>query len=171
MIKKVAVIVSLVLCSFIYVKGQGADADMNQRLISQGTWFLFSLRTEEKVGEDVLAQIEFFKKSDISSLLFDEENKLYTVYSKYSPDILEDRWKLVNENSFVMVSPTDGSSQIIEIIEMDSTKLVLRNCSDIEDGTSCLIYTYFSTKNGWLSDGEIDNLNTAGVMRIDKMTP
>lgn len=169
MMKKVGIIVSLILFCFIYVKGQ--DIDMTQRLTSQGAWFLFSIRTEEKVGEEVLTQVEFFKKDDISSIFFDAENKLYTVFSKYSADIYEDRWKLVDDTHFVMVSPNDGSSQIVEILEIDNTKLVLRNCGDIENGTSCSLYTYFSTKEGWLPDNEIDNLNTAGIVEVDEMTP
>jgi hypothetical protein len=150
---------------------KGQEMDMSQRLISQGAWFLFSLRTEEKVGDEVLTQVEFFKKDDISSLFFDHENKLYTVFSKYSSDVYEDRWKLVDDDHFVMVSPTDGSSQIVEILEIDSTKLVLRNCGDIENGTSCSLYTYFSTKGGWLPDSEINNLNTVGIVEVDEMTP
>lgn len=169
MMKKVGIIVSLIVCCFIYVQGQ--NVDMTRRLTSQGAWFLFSIRTEEKVGEEVLTQVEFFKRDDISSLFFDAENKLYTVFSKYSSDIYEDRWKLVDDTHFVMVSPNDGSSQIVEILEIDSTKLVLRNCGDIENGTSCSLYTYFSTKEGWLPDSEIDNLNTAGVVEIEEMTP
>lgn len=169
MVKKVGVIIAFMLCCFIYMKGQ--DMDMSQRLTSQGAWFLFSVRTEEKVGDEVLTQVEFFKRNDISSLFFDEENKLYTVFSKYSSDIYEDRWKLVDDTHFVMVSPTDGASQIVEILEIDNTKLVLRNCGDIENGTSCSLYTYFSTKEGWLPDSEIDSLNTAGIIQVDEMTP
>lgn len=169
MVKKIGIIVSLIVCCFFYAKGQ--DVDMTHRLTSQGAWFLFSIRTEEKVGEEVLTQVEFFKKDDISSIFFDEENKLYTVFSKYSSDIYEDRWKLVDDSHFVMVSPNDGSSQIVEILEIDSTKLVLRNCGDIENGTSCSLYTYFSTKEGWLPDSEIDNLNSAGIIEVEDMTP
>lgn len=167
--KKAAIIVLFILCCFVYLNAQ--DGDMTRRLTSQGAWFLFSMRTEEKVGEEVLTQVEFFKKDDISSIFFDEENKLYSVFSKYSSDMYEDRWKLVDDTHFVMVSPNDGSSQIVEILEIDKTKLVLRNCSDIENGTSCSLYTYFSTKEGWLPDSEIDNLNTAGVIEIEEMTP
>lgn len=167
--KKVGFILSIMLCCFLYMRGQ--DSDINHKLISQGAWFLFSLRTEEKVGDEVLTQIEFFKRDDISSIFFDEEDKLYSVFSKYSSDVYEDRWKLVDDTHFVMVSPTDGTSQIVEILEIDATKLVLRNCGDIENGTSCSLYTYFSTKEGWLSDKEIDELNTVGIVEIDEMTP
>ena len=145
--------------------------DMNHKLISQGAWFLFSIRTEEQVGEEVLTQVEFYKKDDISSIFFDEENKLYSVFSKYSSDVYEDRWKLVDDTHFVMVSPSDGSSQVVEILEINETKLVLRNCGDIENGTSCSLYAYFSTKEGWLPDSEIDELNSAGVIEIEEMTP
>lgn len=169
MMKKVGFILSIMLCCFLYMRGQ--DSDINHKLISQGAWFLFSLRTEEKVGDEVLTQIEFFKRDDISSIFFDEEDKLYSVFSKYSSDVYEDRWKLVDDTHFVMVSPTDGTSQIVEILEIDATKLVLRNCGDIENGTSCSLYTYFSTKEGWLSDKEIDELNTVGIVEIDEMTP
>ena len=144
---------------------------MNHKLISQGAWFLFSIRTEEQVGEEVLTQVELYKKDDISSIFFDEENKLYSVFSKYSSDVYEDRWKLVDDTHFVMVSPSDGSSQVVEILEINETKLVLRNCGDIENGTSCSLYTYFSTKEGWLPDSEIDELNSAGVIEIEEMTP
>lgn len=167
--KKIGLILSLILCCFIYMRGQ--DTDMNHKLISQGAWFLFSIRTEEQVGEEVLTQVEFYKKDDISSIFFDEENKLYSVFSKYSSDVYEDRWKLVDDTHFVMVSPSDGSSQVVEILEINETKLVLRNCGDIENGTSCSLYTYFSTKEGWLPDSEIDELNSAGVIEIEKMTP
>lgn len=167
--KKIGLILSLILCCFIYMRGQ--DTDMNHKLISQGAWFLFSIRTEEQVGEEVLTQVEFYKKDDISSIFFDEENKLYSVFSKYSSDVYEDRWKLVDDTHFVMVSPSDGSSQIVEILEIDKTKLVLRNCGDIENGTSCSLYTYFSTKEGWLPDSEIDELNSAGIIEVEEMTP
>lgn len=167
--KKIGLILSLILCCFIYMRGQ--DTDMNHKLISQGAWFLFSIRTEEQVGEEVLTQVEFYKKDDISSIFFDEENKLYSVFSKYSSDVYEDRWKLVDDTHFVMVSPSDGSSQVVEILEINETKLVLRNCGDIENGTSCSLYTYFSTKEGWLPDSEIDELNSAGVIEIQEMTP
>lgn len=167
--KKIGLILSLILCCFIYMRGQ--DMDMNHKLISQGAWFLFSIRTEEQVGEEVLTQVEFYKKDDISSIFFDEENKLYSVFSKYSSDVYEDRWKLVDDTHFVMVSPSDGSSQVVEILEINETKLVLRNCGDIENGTSCSLYTYFSTKEGWLPDSEIDELNSAGVIEIEEMTP
>ena len=167
--KKIGLILSLMLFCFIYMKGQ--DTDMSHKLTSQGAWFLFSVRTEEQVGEEVLTQVEFYKKDDISSIFFDEENKLYSVFSKYSTDVYEDRWKLVDDTHFVMVSPNDGSSQIVEILEIDKTKLVLRNCGDIENGTSCSLYTYFSTKEGWLPDSEIDELNSAGVIEIEEMTP
>ena len=167
--KRIAIVVSLMLCCFAYMNAQ--DSDMTHRLTSQGAWFLFSIRTEEKVDEEVLTQVEFFKKDDVSSIFFDEENKLYSVFSKYSSDMYEDRWKLVDDTHFVMVSPNDGSSQIVEILEIDKTKLVLRNCNDIENGTSCSLYTYFSTKEGWLPDSEIENLNTAGVIEVEEMTP
>lgn len=169
MIKKVAIIISLMLCCIIYLKAQ--DDDMTQKLTSQGAWFLFSIRTEEQVDEEVLTQVEFYKKDDVSSIFFDGENKLYSVFSKYSSDMCEDRWKLVDDTHFVMVSPNDGSSQVVEILEIDKTKLVLRNCSDIDNGTSCSLYTYFSTKEGWLPDSEIDNLNAAGIIEIEEMTP
>ncbi|QIK53067.1 hypothetical protein G7051_01355 [Dysgonomonas sp. HDW5B] len=167
--KKIGLILSFMLFCFIYMKGQ--DTDMSHKLTSQGAWFLFSVRTEEQVGEEVLTQVEFYKKDDISSIFFDEENKLYSVFSKYSTDVYEDRWKLVDDTHFVMVSPNDGSSQIVEILEIDKTKLVLRNCGDIENGTSCSLYTYFSTKEGWLPDSEIDELNSAGIIEVEEMTP
>ena len=167
--KKIGLILSFMLFCIIYMKGQ--DTDMSHKLTSQGAWFLFSVRTEEQVGEEVLTQVEFYKKDDISSIFFDEENKLYSVFSKYSADVYEDRWKLVDDTHFVMVSPNDGSSQIVEILEIDKTKLVLRNCGDIENGTSCSLYTYFSTKEGWLPDSEIDELNSAGIIEVEEMTP
>ncbi len=173
--KKIGAILFLcLLCGWSYIKAQDtndANVEMNRKLKAQGAWFLFSIRTEEQVGEEVLTQVEFFRKDDISSILFDEENKLYSVFSKYSTDMYEDRWKLVDGSHFVMVSPNDGTSQIVEILEMNGTKLVLRNCVDIENGTSCSLYTYFSSKDGWLPDNEIDKLNTAGIMEVDKMTP
>lgn len=169
MIKKIGLILSLMLCSFLYVKGQ--TSDMTRMLTAQGAWFLHSVRTEEQVGEEVLTQVEYFKKDDISSIYFDEENKLYSVFSKYSTDVYEDRWKLVDDTHFVMVSPNDGTSQIVEILEIDKTKLILRNCGDIENGTSCSLYTYFATKDAWLTDLEIDNLNATGIVEVDEMTP
>lgn len=167
--KRIGLILSALLCFFVYAKGQ--NASLSQRLISQGAWFLYSLRTEEQVGEEVLMQQEFYKKDDISSIFFDHENKLYTVFSKYNGDVFEDRWKVVSDTHFVMVSPVDGSSQLMEILEMNTHKLVLRNCGDIENGKSCSLYTYLSTKEAWLPDSEIDNLNAVGIVQIDQITP
>jgi len=149
------------------VRTGDATAD---ELIKRGVWFLFSTRTEEMFKDEALTQVDFFKKDDVSSILFDTEDKLFSVFSKDGGEMWEDRWRMVNATSFVMVSPVDESTQMMDILELTPTKLVLRNCSDIEDGSRCVTHTYFSSKSGWLPDKEVDELNSAGVIELDKMT-
>lgn len=161
---------TIILCLTLgYILNMNAQISVKDALMGQGTWFLFSARTEEKVNERVFTRIDFFKKSDVSSIFFDEDDKLFSVFSKEGSDIWEDLWRMADDTHFVIVSPADQSTQIMDIIELNSKKLVIRNCSDTEGGSKCVIYTYFSTKNGWLPDREIEELNTAGVMVVDRM--
>ncbi len=157
----------LSICSLLSVYAQEA---VKEKLINQGVWFLFSARVEEHFNDDKnLTQIDFFKKSDVSSILFDRDDKLYSVFSKDGSDVWEDLWRMVDETHFVMVSPQDSSSQLMNIMELNQKMLVLKNCSDIEGGSRCVTYTYFSSKEGWLPDNEIDDLNSAGVIDMDEV--
>jgi len=159
-----------ILClTLSYIFNINAQNSVKDALMGQGTWFLFSARTEEKVNERIFTKIDFFKKSDVSSLFFDQDDKLFSVFSKESSDVWEDLWRMADDTHFVIVSPVDQSTQIMDIIELNNKKLVIRNCSDIEGGSKCIIYTYFATKEGWLPDREIEELNTAGIMMVDKM--
>lgn len=159
-------ILCLTLGYFFNINAQNSVKDV---LMRQGTWFLFSARTEEKINDRIFAKIDFFKKSDVSSIFFDQDDKLFSVFSKEGSDVWEDLWRMADDTHFVIVSPMDKSNQIMDIIELNNKKLVIRNCSNIEGGSKCIIYTYFSTKEGWLPDREIEELNTAGVMMVDKM--
>lgn len=167
--KNIAILVFL-LCFF-----SASSQTVREKLISTGAWFLFSSRLEQQsAGDEVLTEISFYKKDDVSSLLFDENNRLYSVFSEQGTEMNEDLWKLLDDNNFVMVSLTDETSQspVMEIMELSTSKLVLRYCdeSNIENVT-CVISTYFSTKAGWLSDAEIDELNSAGIIKLEEMTP
>ncbi|HCO67745.1 MAG TPA: hypothetical protein DIT04_08350 [Dysgonomonas sp.] len=160
----------LILCTILgYVFNIYTQNSVKDALMGQGTWFLFSARTEEKINERIFTKIDFFKKEDVSSIFFDQDDRLFSVFSKEGADVWEDLWRMADDTHFVIVSPVDQSSQVIDIIELNKKKLVIRNCSEIEGGTKCIIYTYFSTKKGWLPDKEIEELNTAGVMVVDKM--
>lgn len=155
------------ICGILSLNAQDL---VRNKLIAQGAWFLFSTRTEEQFDNDqVLAQIDFCKKSDTSSIFFDEDDKLYSVFSKESDEVLEDLWRIVDNTHFVIVSPIDGVPQLMDIIDLDSKRLVVQNCTDIDSGTRCMTYTYFCSKDGWLSDKEIDELNSAGVIELDKL--
>ncbi|MDU1903978.1 MAG: hypothetical protein E6772_04270 [Dysgonomonas sp.] len=147
---------------------QAQNDTITEKLITSGAWFLFSTRTDEQFSDETLTKVDFFKKGDVSSLFFDADDKLFSVFSKDGSEMWEDRWRVIDDTHFVMVSPVDESSQIMDILEFTTTKLVLQNCSEIEEGTRCVTYTYFSTKEGWLPDEEIDELNTAGVIESGK---
>lgn len=153
-----------------YVFSTYAQSKMQDKLVDQGAWFLFSTKTEEKFDDDkTLTQVDFFKKGDVSSIFFDKDDKLYSVFSQESADVLEDLWRLVDDTHFVIVSPVDSSPQLMDILDLDSKRLVIQNCTDIEGGTRCIVYTYFSTKDSWLSDNEIDELNSVGVIDLDEL--
>jgi len=158
------------ICFFIafFLTAYGQEK-VKDALMEQGAWFLFSLRVEEKIDDKILTKVEFYKKDDVSSIFFDKDDKMYSVFSDVGSEMWEDLWKMVDDTHFVMVSPLDESTQVMDIIELDTKKLVFRNCSDIDGGMKCTTYTYFSTKEGWLPDSEIDELNTAGIMVVDKM--
>lgn len=159
-----------ILCTILaHVFNTQAQSGVKEALMSQGTWFLFSARTEEKINDRIFTKIDFFKKEDVSSIFFDEDDRLFSVFSKEGSDVWEDLWRMADDTHFVIVSPLDESTQVIDIIELNNNKLVIRNCSEIDGGTKCITYTYFSTKKGWLPDREIEELNTAGVMTVDKM--
>jgi hypothetical protein len=158
----------LFLASSLFVTAIQAQNDtITEKLISSGAWFLFSTRTDEQLSEETLTKVDFFKKGDVSSLFFDVDDKLYSVFSNDGSEMWEDRWRVIDDTHFVMVSPVDESSQVMDILEFTKTKLVLQNCSEIEEGTRCVTYTYFSTKEGWLPDEEIDELNTAGIIESE----
>lgn len=140
---------------------------VENKLINAGAWFLFSNRLEQQDGENVLTQVEFFKKNDMSSLLFDKNNRLYSVFGDDGSEMNEDLWKMLDNNSFVITDMTGTATQIMEIIELSNKKLVLRYCDDsIPESVKCVISTYFPTKGGWLSDQQIDELNSAGVIEM-----
>lgn len=158
----------LIFFSFILVEAQ----TVKDSLISSGTWFLFSSKIEQQVDDEVLARVTFFKKDDISSILFEDKNRLFSVFSEQGDEMNEDLWKMLDDNRFVMTNLTGESAQVMEIIEYTPSKLVIRYCEDSDsEGFICIISTYFATKSGWLPDAEIDELNTAGVLEIDSMTP
>ena len=145
---------------------------VEEKLKNVGAWFLFSTRMEQQDGKDVLTQVDFFKKEDISSILFEQENKLYSVFSDSGHEMNEDLWKMLDDTTFVMTDLTGSTTQIMEIIELSDKKLVLRYCDDsIVDSSKCVISTYFSTKAGWLSDKEIEELNSAGVIEMKEVAP
>jgi hypothetical protein len=166
--KKNITILVFLLC-FLSANSQ----TVREKLISTGAWFLFSSRLEQQSeGDEILTEISFYKKDDVSSLLFEENNRLYSVFSEQGTEMNEDLWKLLDDNNFVIASLTGETSQVMEIMEISPSKLVLRYCDDSNsEGSTCMISTYFSTKAGWLSDAEIDELNSAGVMKLEEMTP
>lgn len=156
----------VLLISILYMCSLHAQ-DVKERLMNSGAWFLFSTRMEQQEGEDILTQVQFLKKDDVSSLLFDNKNRLYSVFSDYGQEMNEDLWKLLNDTSFVITDLEGKTAQVMEIIELSKNKLVLRYCDDSEENKSkCIISTYFSTKKGWLSDQEIDELNSTGVIEL-----
>lgn len=150
---------------FIYCGLTNVNAQQQQakQLINQGVWFLASTTIEEKDGDTMLTQTEYFKKDDISSIFFDEEKKVYTVFSKLGTDVMEDRWQMVDDSHFVMVGPDDGSSQFMEIVSLSPTKLEIKSCNDIEGIITCTLFVYHATKDKWLSDQEIDKLNAVAI--------
>lgn len=153
-----------------YVLPTFSQNEIKDILLAQGAWFLFSTKTEEHFDDDkTLTQIDFFKKADVSSIFFDQNDKLYSVFSKEESSVWEDLWRQVDDTHFVIVSPVDSSHQVMDILELSPKMLVIRNCSEIEDGNRCLTYTYFATKDGWLSDKEVDELNSAGVIDINEL--
>lgn len=158
--------IAIMFCLLVSLSSLFAQNSVSEKLVAQGAWFLFSMRTDEQYTDtdETLTKVDFFKKDDVSSIYFDEDDKLYSVFSGDGADIWEDRWRMIDDTHFVMVSPVDESSQVIDILELTDTKLVLKNCTEIEGGSRCLIYTYFSTKEGWLPDNEIEDLNMAGVI-------
>lgn len=159
-----------ILCLMLgYILNANAQKSVEDALIEQGAWFLFSARTEERIHNRIFTKIDFFKKDDVSSMFFDRDDKLFSVFSKDGSEMWEDLWRMTDDTHFVIVSPVDYSTQLMDIIELNRKKLVIRNCADTDRGNKCVIYTYFSTKEGWLPDQEIDELNTAGVMMVDKM--
>ncbi|MEN9918218.1 MAG: hypothetical protein RL662_654 [Bacteroidota bacterium] len=162
---KQTIIILLLIANNLVLNAQDS---ISEKLVAHGAWFLFSSKTEEQFKDETLTKVDFFKKEDVSSIFFDNDDKIYSIFTNDGSEMLEDRWKMVDNNHFVMVSPIDQSTQIINIVEFDSKKLVLKNCSEIENGSKCITYTYFSTKEGWLPNSEIDELNTAGVIEIKK---
>lgn len=145
---------------------------VEEKLKNVGAWFLFSTRLEQQDGQDVLTQVDFFKKNDVSSILFENDNRLYSVFSDSGSDMNEDLWKMLNDSAFVMTDLQGTTTQIMEIIELSNNKLVLRYCDDtVVDSSKCVISTYFATKAGWLSDAEIEELNSAGVIELKDITP
>jgi len=145
---------------------------VEEKLKSVGAWFLFSTRIEQQEGSDVLTQVDFFKKDDVSSILFESDNKLYSVFSDSGTDMNEDLWKMLGDNAFVLTDMAGTTTQIMEIIELSENKLVLRYCDDaVANNLKCVISTYFSTKAGWLSDTEIEELNSAGVIELKEVAP
>lgn len=156
----------LINCLFC-IQSQDSISD---KLIGQGVWFLYSSRTQEQFSDEILTKVDYFKKDDVSSIYFDADNKLFSIFTKDDSVMMEDLWKIIDDTHFVIVSPTDESSQIMEIIELSQNKLVIRNCLDIEDGTRCLTHTYLSKKEGWPSDEKIDELNAEEVISVDKKT-
>lgn len=157
----------ILLIIFISSINIQAQNNLKDQLIAQGAWFLFSSQIDESYDDEKLTKIDFFKKDDVSSIYFDNEDKLFSVFSEEGDsNMLEDRWKIVDDTHFVIVSPLDSSSRIMDIVEISPTKLVVRTCSNLEEnGEKCITYTYFSTKTGWLSDKEIDELNGAGIIK------
>lgn len=151
----------MVCSSYIY--GQQATSE---KLINQGVWFLSSTETIEIVDNDQISLTEYFKKEDVSSIFFDQD-KVYTVYTKMGNDVMEDNWKIVDDTHFVMVGPDDGSAQLMEILELDSNKLVVQSCNDIDGVITCTKFTYMSNKDKWLSNNQIDKLNTESAQKIE----
>lgn len=145
---------------------------VEDKLKNVGAWFLFSTRIEQQDGDDVLTQVDFFKKDDISSILFEDNNRLYSVFSDSNTDMNEDLWKMLGNDAFVLTDMAGTTTQIMEIIELSDKKLVIRYCDDtVANNLKCVISTYFATKAGWLSDAEIEELNSAGVIELKEVAP
>lgn len=151
--RTILIIVFLVCSSYAYTQQNVSDL-----LINQGVWFLSSTDITEIADNEQINQTEYFKKDDVSSIFF-EQGKVYTVYTKMGNDVMEDNWKIVDDTHFVMVGPDDGSAQLMEILELNSKKLVLKSCNDINEGITCTQFTYMSNKDNWPTDAEIDKLN------------
>lgn len=165
--KKYLLLLILIPC-FVGLQSQ----TLSDRLISAGAWFLFLQTVEEEIDGETLVQNEYFKKNDVSSLLFDEDNRLYSVFSDEGRDINEDLWRIIDENNLVIVSLTGETSQVMEILHFDSERLVLRYWNKLsEERSSSIISTYLSTKEDWPSDSEIDAFNSVGIVEVDEMTP
>jgi len=147
-----------------------SQATVEDALIDQGVWFLFSTRIEEKFSDETLVKVDYFKKDDVSSIYFDTDDKLFSIFTSIDSTMLEDRWRMVDDTHFVIVSPVDKSSQIMDIHELSPEKLIISNCLDIEEGTRCLTHTFLSKKEGWLPDSEIDGLNSAGIINVNETT-
>lgn len=155
---RTTLIIVFIICSS-YIYGQQNVSDL---LINQGVWFLSSTEILEIAGNEQVTQTEYFKKDDVSSIFFDQE-KIYTVYSKMGTDVMEDNWKIVDNTHLVMVGPDDGSAQLMEILEVNSKKLILQSCNDIDEGVTCTKFIYMSNKETWPSDTEIDQLNKDSI--------
>lgn len=162
--RRISFIILLFLSFIFSVKSKTIE----EQLINAGAWFLFSTRLEQLEGDTILTQIEFFKKEDVSSLLFDHNNRLYSVFSDKETEMNEDLWKLLNDNSFVISDMTGETMQIMEIVELTKNKLILKFCDEKSETNKCIISTYFTTKAGWLSDSEIDKLNSTGVIKYEE---
>lgn len=161
--------ITLLLIAILFTLSAGSQ-NVKDRLMNSGAWFLFSTRIEQQEGNKILTQVQFFKKEDVSSLLFDKKNRLYSVFSDSGKNVNEDLWKLLSDTTFVISDLEGKAMQIMEIIELSKNKLVIRYCDDsIENSSKCIISTYFSTKKGWLSDQEIDELNTAGILELKEV--
>lgn len=165
--KKILLSVFLISC-FTILKGQ----NISERLISSGAWFLYLQTIEEEIDGETLVLNEYFKKSDVSSLLFDEENRLYSVFSDNEKEMNEDLWRLIDDNNLVIVSLGGETSQVMEILHFDADKLVLRYWNKLsEEVSSSVISTYLPTKLDWPTDDEIELFNTVGIVKVDEMTP
>lgn len=161
-------LLTILIFAFSILKSQ----PLSERLISAGAWFLLLQTVEEEVNGNTLVLNEYFKKNDVSSLLFDEDNRLYSVFSDQGKEINEDLWRLIDDNNLVIVSLTGETSQVMEILHFDSEKLVLRYWNKLsEERSSSIISTYLSTKEDWPSDDDIDKFNSLGVLEVDEMTP
>lgn len=163
--KKIFLLLNLILISNLVL---GAK-DTKERLLDQGVWYLYSVRTEQKNDSENLAKVDYKKQKAVESVFFDKGNTLYTVDGS---DVLEDRWVMTGNNIFTISTLKGESPQEIEVLEITYTKLVLRYCTENGQGDeTCVISTYFSQKEGWPTDSEIDEKNSTGVIEIASFTP
>lgn len=140
-----------------------AQNNLSEKLINQGIWFLESTEIDERYENQHINQKEYFTKDNVSSIFF-EENNIYTVYTKINEEVLEDRWKVIDETHYVMVGQDDQSAQIVEVLELNSKKLIIQCCNDIEGVTTCTKFTYLPTKENWKSDEDVTELNKSQVI-------